>query len=205
MGVVLRLVSTLVVAVVLAVVALLLFGRFDLPNPFRTETVDRSQPVLLQSVQEISQFHAAVGTFEVILDQEEEVRWVPGFIAGERSLFVAAGTVNAYVDLSGLADGDLTLSEDGTTARIRLPEAQLDPPNLDHDRTYLYSQDRGVINRLGDAISTQDQQELYQLAEQKMTAAAQESGLTQRAEENTRTMLTGMFSALDIQLTVVGD
>ena len=205
MGVVLRLVSTLVVAVVLAVVALLLFGRFDLPNPFRTETVDRSQPVLLQSVQEISQFHAAVGTFEVILDQEEEVRWVPGFIAGERSLFVAAGTVNAYVDLSGLADGDLTLSEDGTTARIRLPEAQLDPPNLDHDRTYLYSQDRGVINRLGDAISTQDQQELYQLAEQKMKAAAQESGLTQRAEENTRTMLTGMFSALDIQLTVVGD
>lgn len=205
MGVVLRLVSTLAVAVVLAVVALLLFGRFDLPNPFRTETVDRSQPVLLQSVQEISQFHAAVGTFEVILDQEEDVRWVPGFIAGERSLFVAAGTVNAYVDLSGLADGDLTLSEDGTTARIRLPEAQLDPPNLDHDRTYLYSQDRGVINRLGDAISTQDQQELYQLAEEKMTAAAQESGLTQQAEENTRTMLTGMFSALDIQLTVVGD
>ena len=147
MGVVLRLVSTLAVAVVLAVVALLIFDRFDLPNPFRTETVDRSQPVLLQSVQEISQFHAAVGTFEVILDQEEDVRWVPGFIAGERSLFVAAGTVNAYVDLSGLADGDLTLSEDGTTARIRLPEAQLDPPNLDHDRTYLYSQERGVINR----------------------------------------------------------
>ena len=29
--------------------------------------------------------------------------------------------------------------------------------------------------------------------------------LTQQAEENTRTMLTGMFSALDIQLTVVGD
>ncbi|WP_289018262.1 DUF4230 domain-containing protein [uncultured Ornithinimicrobium sp.] len=205
MGVVLRLVSTLAVAVVLAVVALVLFGRFDLPNPFRTETVDRSQPVLLESVQEISQFHAAVGTFEVILDQEEDVRWVPGFIAGERSLFVAAGTVNAYVDLSGLADGDLTLSEDGTTARIRLPEAQLDPPNLDHDRTYLYSQDRGVINRLGDAISTQDQQELYQLAEQRMTAAAQESGLTQQAEENTRTMLTGMFSALDVQLTVMGD
>lgn len=204
MGVVLRLVSTLAVAVVLAVVALLIFGRFDLPNPFRTETVDRSQPVLLQSVQEISQFHAAVGTFEVILDQEEDVRWVPGFIAGERSLFVAAGTVNAYVDLSGLADGDLILSEDGTTARIRLPEAQLDPPNLDHDRTYLYSQERGVINRLGDAISTQDQQELYQLAEEKMTVAAQESGLTQQAEENTRTMLTGMFDALDIELTVVG-
>ena len=200
----LSIVLSLVLGAVLAVGVLVAAGLTSASFPFQTKTVDRSQPVLLQSVQEISQFHAAVGTFEVILDQEEDVRWVPGFIAGERSLFVAAGTVNAYVDLSGLADGDLTLSEDGTTARIRLPEAQLDPPNLDHDRTYLYSQERGVINRLGDAISTQDQQELYQLAEEKMTVAAQESGLTQQAEENTRTMLTGMFDALDIELTVVG-
>ena len=200
----LSIVLSLVLGAVLAVGVLVVAGLTTTSFPFQTETVDRSQPVLLQSVQEISQFHAAVGNFEVILDQEEDVRWVPGFIAGERSLFVAAGTVNAYVDLSGLEDGDLTLSEDGTTARIRLPEAQLDPPNLDHDRTYLYSQERGVINRLGDAISTQDQQELYQLAEEKMTVAAQESGLTQQAEENTRTMLTGMFDALDIELTVVG-
>ena len=143
----LSIVLSLVLGAVLAVGVLVAAGLTSASFPFQTETVDRSQPVLLQSVQEISQFHAAVGTFEVILDQEEDVRWVPGFIAGERSLFVAAGTVNAYVDLSGLADGDLTLSEDGTTARIRLPEAQLDPPNLDHDRTYLYSQERGVINR----------------------------------------------------------
>ena len=74
--------------------------------PFQTETIDRSQPTLLESIQDISQFHAAVGNFEVVLDQETDVKWVPGFIAGERSLFVAAGTVNAYVDLASLGEGD---------------------------------------------------------------------------------------------------
>ena len=88
---------------------------------------------------------------------------------------------------------------------IRLPEAQLDKPNLDQDRTYLFSQERGVINRVGDALSTQDQQELYQRAEQKMVSAAKESELVQQAEENTRAMLIGMFNAVDIKVTFTDD
>ena len=125
-----------------------LAGMLGVSLPFQTETIDRSQPALLVSVQELSQYHAAVGSFEVVLDIEEDTSWVPGFIAGERSLFVAAGTVNAYVDLSGLSDGDLQLSKDETSVAIRLPEAQLDEPNLDQERTYLFSQDRGVVDRI---------------------------------------------------------
>ena len=177
-------------------------GAYFWPKmPFQTETIDRSQPVLLKSIQDISQFHAAMGNFEVVLDHEEDVQWVPGFIAGERSLFVAAGTVDAYVDFSGLGEGDLSLSEDGTRVTITLPDAELGEPNLDQERTYLYSQDRGVVNRISDAISPEDQQPLYQLSEERIAAAAAGSDLVQRAEENTRAMLTGMFSALDIEVT----
>ena len=56
---------------------------------------------------------------------------MPGHIAGERSLFVAAGTVDAYVDFSGLSEGDLVLERDGESVKIRLPEAELDKPNLE--------------------------------------------------------------------------
>lgn len=188
--------------------AALLFaaGAYFWPKmPFQTETIDRSQPVLLKSIQDISQFHAAMGNFEVVLDHEEDVQWVPGFIAGERSLFVAAGTVNAYVDFSTMAEGDLTLSEDGTSVEIRLPEAQLDKPNIDQERSYLYSQERGVVNRIGDAISPQDQQDLYLHSEQKLAAAAEESELVERAEANTKEMLTGMFGALELDVTFVDE
>lgn len=84
------------------------------------------------------------------------MNWVPGFIADERSLFVAAGTVDAYVDFSGLAEGDLTLSDDGKSVEIRLPEAQLDKPNLDQGRTYLFSQERGVIDRVGPPLAADE-------------------------------------------------
>lgn len=199
-----RIVSLLAAGTLAFVAGLGAAGFLDFKFPFQSTKIDRSQPALLKSIQDISQFHAAVGNFEVVLDYEDDVSWVPSFIAGERSLFVAAGTVNAYVDFSGLSDGDLTLSEDGESVEIRLPEAQLDKPNLDQDRTYLFSQERGVINRIGDALSTQNQQELYQLAEQKMMSAAEDSELVQQAEKNTRAMLTGMFDALDIEVTITG-
>jgi hypothetical protein len=203
MRIALGVVSLLVAGTLGVVTWLVPASLLDLRNPLRSESVDRSQPALLTSIQDISEYHAAVGNFEVVLDYEDDVTWVPGFIAGERSLFVAAGTVDAYVDLGGLADGDLTVSQDGTSAEVRLPEATLDEPNLDQERTYLFSQERGVVNRLGDALSMQDQQELYQLAEEKLTAAAAESELQRQAEENTRAMLTGLFDSLDVTLTFV--
>lgn len=170
-------------------------------NPFQVSQVDRSQPVLLKSVQDISQFHAAVGNFEVLLDIEEDVDWMPGFIAGQRTLFVAAGTVNAYVDFSGLADQDVKLSPDGKSVTIKLPEPKLDKPNLDFDRSYIYAQDRGIVDRIMDAVETPQQEKFFQGAEAKMAAAAEESQLRKQAAENTKAMLTGMFGGMGIQTT----
>jgi hypothetical protein len=174
-------------------------------SPFQWLHTDRSQPALLKSIQDISQYHAALGNFEVVLDTEDDVAWVPGFIAGRRTLFVGAGTVNAYVDLSGLADKDLTLSEDGKSVTVRLPEPQLDKPNLDHDRSYVFAQDRGVLDRIADAMEPPQQAEFYKLAETKLTAAAEESELRKRAAENTEAMLTGMFGSLGIHATFLDE
>lgn len=114
-----RIIAFLATAVVFLGVGAAGYAALQHQLPFQTETVDRSQPVLLRSIQDIAQFHAAVGSLEVVLDQEKNVKWVPGFIAGERSLFVAGGTVNAYVDLSRLGSGDLTLSAEESELRER--------------------------------------------------------------------------------------
>ena len=205
MSFVLKLTALLVAGVLgfVALAALGVAGLFGLANPFGTEEVDRSQPPILTSIEDIDEYHAAVGNFEVILDVEEDVNWVPSFIAGERSLFVAAGTVDAYVDFSGLAEGDVVLSADGTTAEIRLPEAELGEPNLDQERTYLYDQERGLVDRVEDALSTDDQGDVYALAEEKLRTAAAESELTDQARENTETMLTGLCRSLGVEVTFV--
>ncbi|QCB97390.1 DUF4230 domain-containing protein [Arthrobacter sp. PAMC25564] len=134
-------------------------------------------------------------------------------IAGRRTLLVAAGTVNAYVDLTGVAEKDLTLSSDGKSAKMRLPEPQLDRPNLDLDRSYMYSQDRGVmysqdrgvLDRIADTIEAPQQAPIYKLAEKKFVDAAEESELRKQATENTKAFLTGLCGALGIQVIFLDD
>lgn len=172
-------------------------------SPFKLGQTDRSQPALLLSIQEASRYTAATGKFEVVLDVEHDATWMPDFVDGRRTLFVAAGTVDAYVDLSGLGDEDVVLSADGESATIRLPMPELEKPNLDSERSYVFSQDRGVLERISDAIDTPQQAEFYQLAETKLTAAAEESELRSQADENTRTMLTGLCSTLGLDVTFV--
>lgn len=193
----------LVAAGALVAVALTGLGVVNMfgSNPFQVSQTDHSQPVLLKSVQELSQYHAAVGNFELVLDIEDDVAWMPDIIAGQRTLFVAAGTVNTYVDLSGLADRDLALSAYGKSVTVRLPEPKLDKPNLTFDRSYIYDQDRGIFDRIVDAFETPAQTEIYKLAETKMAAAAEESELRKQATENTKAMLTGMFGSLGIQVS----
>jgi hypothetical protein len=174
-------------------------------SPFPSSQGDRTQTVLLKSVKDASQLHSAIGTFELVVDTGDDDEAMPDIIAGRRTLFVAAGTVNAHVDLAGLAEKDLTLSRDGKSVELRLPEAELDKPNIDHDRFKVYKDDRGLVDRIADVFDAPQQAELYKLAETKMAAAAEKSELRERAAANTRATLTSLLGGLGYQVTFKDD
>ncbi|RKT56509.1 DUF4230 domain-containing protein [Saccharothrix australiensis] len=183
-------VAAAVAAVVVLVAAFLVVPRIG------TDAVDRSHPAVLQSLRELSQFHAAAGEYQVVLDIEHDVRYVPDVLAGQRTLFVAAGSVNAYVEFGDLADGALKVSPDGESIEVALPTPVLDKPNLHQERCYVFAQERGLVDRLAALVETRDQQPFYVAAEQKIADAARESGLVGRAEESARKMLSGMLGGL---------
>jgi Protein of unknown function (DUF4230) len=170
----------------------------DWINPFEEETKDRSGPVVLQSVRDLARFEAASGNFQVIVDLEKDARFLPDAVRGSRTLFVGNGSVDAYVDFAKLGSGAVTVNADRTAATIRLPRAQLEPTNLDPKRSYVFATERGLINRMGDFFSGNpaNQQQLYVLAGQKIQAAAAQSGLRQRADQNAKLMLRNMLKAL---------
>jgi hypothetical protein len=180
-----------------------LLPSFD--NPFRAETVDRSGPAVLRSIEDIGDYRAAAGHFEVVIDLEKDTA-LPSEILGERLLFVAVGSVDAGVDLGALDEDAVEVSSDRRTATLTLPAVHFFEPALDLDRSYVYDRDQGLLNELG-GLFTDDanyQQELFRLAEDKMTAAAQQgSGVAARAEENTRQMLESLLGSLGFTTVTV--
>ncbi|MFC4589266.1 DUF4230 domain-containing protein [Sphaerisporangium corydalis] len=167
-------------------------------NPFGESTIDRSQPVLLQSIQNMSRFQSASGNFQVIVDLEKDAAFLPDAIKGSRTLFVGAGSVDAYVDFSAMGKDALTVSADRTEVTVRLPRAQLEKTNLDNSKSYVYAQERGILDRVQGMLSSspENQQELYVLAEKKISEAARSSDLLNRANQNTKIMLEGMLKSL---------
>lgn len=178
-----------IVAATTAVVVLALVAAFvgfpSLGNPFSSETEVRDHAAVLQSLEEIAELRAATGEYQVVVDIEERTRFVPGFLKGERTTFLAQGSVDALVDLGELDEDSILVAEDGSVTVV-LPPARLSDPVLDHDASGVLDRDRGVLDRVGGMFSdapTSDK-ELYQEAEQRLAESAADSDLLATGEAN---------------------
>ncbi len=197
--------------VLVAVFALVLgaIGVRALPSwpglPFGSESVDRTGPSLLTSLADLKEYHAATGSFQVVVDLERDTRFVPSLLSGERTTFLATGSVDAIVDFTGLDGAAVTTSKDGRTATFSLPPARLDDAAVDLANSRVLSRDRGLLDRVGGLLSDNPttEREVSALAEKKIADAAAQSDLRSRAEENTRDMLTGLARALGYTDVVV--
>ncbi|MFF8970106.1 DUF4230 domain-containing protein [Streptomyces sp. NPDC014995] len=192
-------------AVVLVLVVLFAGIRWSLlpglRDVFGTETHDRSGPALLKSIQDMSRYDAASGNFQVVVDLEKDAKYLPDALRGTRTLYVGAGTVDAYVDLGQIDEKDVTVNDDRTSATLRLPHARLGTPALDPERSYAVSKQRGLLDRLGDLFSDNPngEQAVQKLAVRHIGDAAKDSELTARAESNTTDMLQGLLRSLGFE------
>lgn len=195
-----------VAIVVIAAVAMRLVpGGFSLSNPIRTTTKERDHSAVLIDLRDVSRYEAAVGQYQVVVDIEKDVKYLPSWLAGEHVTFMAEGEVSAMVDFTGLPRDAVEVSADGERATVTLPSPTLTDPRIDPDQTRVLSDDKGLATKIGSVFASGDHdQELYQRAEKKLATSAKRSGLEKRAERNTRQMLTGLLGELGIDdVTVV--
>lgn len=194
-----KLVATVAAVAVALPVGAQVVGAFPaLPGSFEQQVVDRSPAPLLVALADISEYHAATGTFQVLVDLERDTPHVPAVISGERTTLFATGDVDAVVDLSGLGPERVIVSPDRRAVAFVLPAPRLDAATLDPAATRVVGRERGIAQRLAAVIEDNpvDDEELYRLAAQKLDDAAQRSDLLVRAETNTGEMLTGLARSL---------
>ena len=200
-GIVAAIIAAIVLVVVLSAVHLLP----QLRNPFAETTTVRSQPVILNSITNLSRYEAASGSFEVVVDLTKRTSLLPSFLAGSETLFVGQGTDIAFVDFSQLKSQAITMNANRTAVTVALPKAQLEPAVLNVSQSYVYAQQQGLFNRIGNFFSgnPNGQQQVYILAQQKIQTAATQSPLLTEAQKNTTGMLEGMLTSLGFQHVTV--
>ncbi|GHB78284.1 MULTISPECIES: DUF4230 domain-containing protein [Streptomyces] len=193
-----KILSAVVLVLVILGAGLQLSLLPGLRDVFREETHDRTGPTLLKSIQDMSRYDAASGNFQVVVDLEKDTKYLPDAVRGTRTLYVGAGTVDAYVDLGKIRDEDVKVNKDRTSATLNLPHAALGKPALDPDQSYAVSKQRGLLDRLGDVFSDNpnDERAVQRLAARHIGDAAKKTELTARAEENTTGMLKGLLGSL---------
>ncbi|ACV05233.1 DUF4230 domain-containing protein [Kytococcus sedentarius] len=193
-----------VVALALLLAAVALFGGSLLSrwSLFETETVDRTGPSVLKQLEDIEEFHAATGYFETVVDLEKDTEHLPGWISGERILYVGKGEVDAVVDFSGLGEQSVTVSEDGSTVEVSLPEPVLDEPSLDVEESYVVEHDRGLADRFkGSELEAEAQKKAVE--QMREAASGGDTGMVQRAEHNTTAMLESLLGAAGFETVEV--
>ena len=113
------------------------------------------------------------------------------------------------MDFSQLGDDALQVSADGRSVTVHLPEPTLQQAQLDRENTRVLARDRGVLDRVDDALTTgnpSDDDDLYARAEDKLSEAAEQSDLKAKAETNTTELMTQLLSDAGFdQVTVVYD
>jgi Protein of unknown function (DUF4230) len=176
-------------------------GLFNVSSPFSTSTVDHSPPIVLTEISDLAEFRAAEAEFRVIVDQEKDVKYVPDFVAGERTQYVAVGSIDAVVDFSGLTDDSITYDAVSGKAVVVLPVPTLGDPVIDFENSGVMNRDRGVIDRVGGVFSDSPtgEEDLIVAAQTQMVDAVPSSDLLERAEANTEKMLTTLLTGVGVR------
>jgi Protein of unknown function (DUF4230) len=192
----------LILAVLLVGSAVHLFPQ--LRNPFSETTTDRSGPVVLKSIVELSRYEAASGNFQVVVDISSG-GILPSFLEGSDTLFIGIGNDNAFVDFSHLKGSAVQVSPDRLSAAITLPHAQLESATLDVKQSYVFAQQQGLFTRINSFLggNPNSQQAVYELAQKKIEQAAATSTIKADAERNTKAMLTSLLQSLGFKTVTV--
>jgi uncharacterized protein DUF4230 len=200
-----KIVSAIVAVIVLIVVLSAVHLLPQLRNPFAETTTVRSQPVILKSITNLSRYEAASGSFQVVVDLTKRSSLIPSFLEGSETLFIGQGTDIAFVDFGTLKNGAIAVNQGRTSVTVTLPKPQLEPAVLNVNQSYVYAEQQGLFNRIGNFFSgnPNSQQQVYQIAQGKIETAAKQSPLLADAQKNTEGMLTGMLTSLGFQHVTV--
>lgn len=154
---------------------------------------------IVREVQDLARLETASYSFEKVLRAEREQDLLWGAF-GETMLFVAHGDVVAGVDLQKMAEDDVQVV-DPDTVMVHLPEAEIFHVVLDNEESYVADRDTGLLTRADPELETLVRRQ----AEAELRAAAEESDILGRANENATVYMRDFLQGLGFEEIIFTD
>jgi hypothetical protein len=149
------------------------------------------QSLILQQVRDASELTTASFTMQAVIPAEQDATFNGLTLGKTKLLYIAYGEVQAGVNLSQLTTDHVQVT--GDSIQVQLPAAQILDKKIDVNRSQVYDYDRGFLG-LGPDSGPQLQALAQQEALRKITAAACEQGLLQRASDRAQLVVTQLLN-----------
>jgi hypothetical protein len=159
-------------------------------QPARTTT----GPVVVEGIQDLDQLATVRWKESVIITRESGGTELERILSGEEVTVVAAGYVEAGVNLADLGQDDVQVN--GETVTIRLPEPEILAVSLDEDETRVYDRDFGLLNiRPDDELA----EEARDVAVERIEKAARDEDILNQAEQNAENSIRTFVTSLGFE------
>jgi hypothetical protein len=164
-----------------------------LPPATRHTEVLRDTPSVITSMRELAVLQTASFHVERVIDLRDRQSHLFGLVQAEDAvLLVAAGDVNAGVDLGQLRAEDVVVDPLAHTATLRLPPATVLSASLDNQATYVHTRRTDALARRQETLETRARQE----AERSLRDAALAGGILQRAQDGAERTIRSLLRSL---------
>ncbi|MEO8180691.1 MAG: DUF4230 domain-containing protein [Deltaproteobacteria bacterium] len=169
-----------------------LLGRFG--SRWLERSVEQQRrPDVITQVRELSRLEGVSYHVERVVDLKDEQHSMFGLLAASDAiLLVASGEVLAGVDLAQLQPGDIQVAPDRRSVSIHLPPAEVFSARLDNARTYVHTRKTDLLAQRNETLESRARQ----AAEQTLRAAAEDSGILQRAQDSVARTVTSLVHSL---------
>jgi len=167
-------------------------GVFHLLSAIRggPTLINVDQPTVVRQIQQLRRLETVSYAVDKIISGEHDNPYIPKFLVSDRLLLMVHGEVIGGVDLAKLQPRDVSTT--GRSITIHLPAAEVFTTRLDNAQTRVYSRDTGLFSSPDPNLETEVRQE----AERQLEAAARADGILTLADQNARTTISSMLSAL---------
>lgn len=150
-------------------------------------------PAIITAIRDLARLETTEVHVEKVVDLTDTQSRFFGLVeATDALLLVAVGHVTLGVDLSRLADGDISFDPTSGVAHLTLPEPEIFSTRLDEKETYVYTRKTSLLARRNEHLETRARQEAIRAVEK----AAIEGDMTARAKVQAERQLTALAAQL---------